>query len=358
MPRRASTPTAGAGRALRRGRGGWGGRGPPLPGPRMGRGAGAGPSRAVAVAAGAGAGAGGGGQRSVAELNAGIADFYDESSELWEGMWGEHMHHGYYPGGKFRPDHRQAQVDMIDRVLDWAGVERVGRFVDVGCGIGGSSRHLARRFAGASGQGITLSPNQAARANQLSAEQGLGDRVAFQVADALAQPFEGGQFDLVWSLESGEHMPDKARFLGELARVAAPGGRIVVVTWCHRVLEPGEAGLRADEQALLDRICDAYYLPPWASVAEYERHARALGLEGVRVADWSEEVSPFWSAVIQTALSLRGVAGLFKAGRKTIRGALVMPLMSRGLAKGTIKFNCFTCTVPAGGLPGGVEGEA
>ena len=55
-------------------------------------------------------------------------------------------------------------------------------------------------------------------------------------------------------------------------------------------------------------------------------------------------MSPFWSAVIQTALSLRGVAGLFQAGRKTIRGALVMPLMSRGLAKGTIKFkfNCFT----------------
>jgi hypothetical protein len=30
-----------------------------------------------------------------------------------------------------------------------------------------------------------------------------------QVADALDQPFKDSQFDLVWSLESGEHMPDK-----------------------------------------------------------------------------------------------------------------------------------------------------
>ena len=28
------------------------------------------------------------------KLNEGIANFYDESSGLWESMWGEHMHHG------------------------------------------------------------------------------------------------------------------------------------------------------------------------------------------------------------------------------------------------------------------------
>jgi hypothetical protein len=30
-----------------------------------------------------------------------------------------------------------------------------------------------------------------------------------QVADALDQPFPDNAFDLVWSMESGEHMPDK-----------------------------------------------------------------------------------------------------------------------------------------------------
>lgn len=30
----------------------------------------------------------------VKELNKGIAEFYNESSSLWEKVWGEHMHHG------------------------------------------------------------------------------------------------------------------------------------------------------------------------------------------------------------------------------------------------------------------------
>eukprot|EP00211_Chloroparvula_japonica_P014277 CAMPEP_0119134904 /NCGR_PEP_ID=MMETSP1310-20130426/18187_1 /TAXON_ID=464262 /ORGANISM="Genus nov. species nov., Strain RCC2339" /LENGTH=239 /DNA_ID=CAMNT_0007125747 /DNA_START=1 /DNA_END=720 /DNA_ORIENTATION=+ len=235
---------------------------------------------------------------------------------------------------------------MVDRVLDWAGVREAPSVLDVGCGIGGSSRHIARRFESDKVRGITLSPKQAARANELSREQGLGDRLRFEVADALEQPFEDGAFDLVWSLESGEHMPDKRRFLGELARVAAPGGRIIVVTWCHRVLEAGEEALRPDEQKLLDDICEAYYLPRWASVADYVEIAEGLGLEDVRTADWSREVSPFWGAVIRTALSWEGVRGLFGAGWKTIKGALVMPLMARGLQKGTIKFNLLTATKP------------
>jgi len=38
------------------------------------------------------------------------------------------------------------------------------------------------------------------------------------------------------------------KFMGELARVAAPGGRIILVTWCHRDLEPGEKSLKPAEQ--------------------------------------------------------------------------------------------------------------
>ena len=55
--------------------------------------------------------------RSPSELRKGIAKFYDKSSGVWEKVWGEHMHHGYYPGGA-RKDHVQAQVAMIDAVLE------------------------------------------------------------------------------------------------------------------------------------------------------------------------------------------------------------------------------------------------
>jgi tocopherol O-methyltransferase len=35
---------------------------------------------------------------------------------------------------------------MIENALQWAGVTGVEKMVDVGCGIGGSSRHIARKF--------------------------------------------------------------------------------------------------------------------------------------------------------------------------------------------------------------------
>ncbi|KAK9845406.1 hypothetical protein WJX81_005726 [Elliptochloris bilobata] len=278
-------------------------------------------------------------------LNQGIANFYDESSGLWEQMWGEHMHHGYYPAGSREKSNKEAQVDMIEEVLSWAGVTGAKEMVDVGCGIGGSSRHIARKF-GCAARGITLSPVQAQRANALAAEQGLAERVSFQVADALQQPFGDASFDLVWSMESGEHMPDKEKFVGELARVCMPGGRIIIVTWCHRNLQPGESGLSADEQALLDRICEAYYLPAWCSVDDYCRIFEAQGLQVIKTADWSEEVAPFWGAVIRSALSAEGFSGLFKAGWTTIKGALVMPLMARGFQMGLVKFNLITATKP------------
>ena len=50
-----------------------------------------------------------------------------------------------------------------------------------------------------------------------------------------------------------------------------------------RVLAPGEADLAEDEKNLLDRICEAYYLPAWCSVADYERLFREQGLIGVRL---------------------------------------------------------------------------
>ena len=81
-------------------------------------------------------------------LNKGIAQFYDQSSGLWEDMWGDHMyvdlpvlaecclklckiiscrrHHGYYPrGATQQKSNREAQIDMIEESLRWAGVTEV-----------------------------------------------------------------------------------------------------------------------------------------------------------------------------------------------------------------------------------------
>eukprot|EP00798_Chlamydomonas_sp_ICE-L_P008462 gene8462-4905_t len=288
----------------------------------------------------------------IPDLKKGIASFYDESSGLWENMWGEHMHHGYYPKGGAPKSNLQAQIDMIDESLAWAGITEATKasgglsreMVDVGCGIGGSSRYISKKF-NCTTTGITLSPKQAARGNEITAAVGMADVASFQVADALDQPFADNSFDLVWSMESGEHMPDKKKFVSELSRVCMPGGRVLVVTWCHRVLKEGES-LSETEASLLERINEAYYLPKWCSVADYEKLFSEAGLVDIKTANWSEEVAPFWKAVIDSALTGEGIQGLFKAGWTTIKGALVMPLMAQGFSMGLIKFNLITGRQP------------
>ncbi|KAG6571208.1 Tocopherol O-methyltransferase, chloroplastic, partial [Cucurbita argyrosperma subsp. sororia] len=283
----------------------------------------------------------------VDSLKKGIAEFYDESSGLWENVWGEHMHHGFYdPDSSVSlSDHRAAQIRMIEETLRFAGVEAATAVVDVGCGIGGSSRYLARKF-GAKCRGITLSPVQAKRAQAIAADAGLSDKVCFEVADALNQPFSDGEFDLVWSMESGEHMPDKSKFVSELVRVAAPGATIIIVTWCHRDLGPSEDSLQPWEHKLLQKICDGFYLPAWCSTADYVKLLESHGLQDVRTADWSRNVAPFWPAVIRSAFTWNGFSSLLRSGWKTIKGALVMPLMIEGFKKDLIKFAIITCRKP------------
>lgn len=282
-------------------------------------------------------------------LQEGIKDFYDASSGVWVEIWGEHMHHGYYPPG-FRgnlQEHKKAQVTMIEESLKWAGVPEKGEpgspqtFLDVGCGVGGSSRHLQRKYGGTT-VGITLSPWQRNKAQQLSEAAGQGDVCSFKVADALKMPFPDNSFDLVWSMESGEHMPNKQTFMSELHRVCKPGGRILLVTWVHRNLQAGES-LKPSEERLLDRIGEAYHLPPWCSINDYAAIAQEkLGMVGIRTDDWTDYIKPFWGAVIRTAIQPRGWWALARGGWSTLQGALVMPLMARGYNTGTIKFGLLT----------------
>jgi MPBQ/MSBQ methyltransferase len=52
--------------------------------------------------------------------------------------------------------------------------------------------------------------------------------------DALRMDFADDSFDYVWACESGEHMPDKLKYVEEMTRVLKPGGRVVIATWCQR----------------------------------------------------------------------------------------------------------------------------
>lgn len=271
-------------------------------------------------------------------LNQKIQEFYDASSGLWEKVWGEHMHHGYYGSeGNIKKERRQAQIDLIEEVLKWSGIQQAEKILDVGCGIGGSSLYLAQKY-NATATGITLSPVQAARAKERAAIAGMSEKTDFLVADALQMPFADNSFDFVWSMESGEHMADKEQFLRECYRVLKPGGTFLMATWCHRPTKSPNQPLTPDELHHLAEIYRVYCLPFVISLPEYEAIAQNLSFQNIRTADWSKAVAPFWNVVIDSVFNLEAIIGLLLSGWSTIQGAMSLGLMQRGYESGLIRF--------------------
>ena len=138
-----------------------------------------------------------------------VASAYDAwtQDKLLERLWGEHIHLGFYPLMERNIDFRKAKVQFVHELVKWSGLDTLpkgSRILDVGCGIGGSSRILAKYY-GFNVTGITISPAQVKRARELTPSN---LNCNFQVMDALDLKFDDGSFDAVWSVEAGAHMND------------------------------------------------------------------------------------------------------------------------------------------------------
>ena len=100
---------------------------------------------------------------------------------MLEYYWGEHIHLGWYAEGQRKgpfyggKDFIEAKYDFIDRMLDFSKTNAPKKVLDVGCGIGGTSRYIAKKFPQAEVTGITISPEQQRRATQLAAERGVAN---------------------------------------------------------------------------------------------------------------------------------------------------------------------------------------
>lgn len=102
-----------------------------------------------------------------------------------------------------------------------AGLARVesppARVLDIATGTGAAARAAAARWPGAQVVGVDVSPQMVREAQARAGSE----RERYEVGDASRLPFGDGEFDLVVQLNA-------ITFFDELARVTAPGGRVVV----------------------------------------------------------------------------------------------------------------------------------
>ncbi|CAN8077001.1 unnamed protein product [Agarophyton chilense] len=278
-----------------------------------------------------------------------IADFYDKRSAAWETVWGEHMHHGLYDiVNRKKMKGQLAQIRTMSELLKFGGAMDLSlspnsRILDLGCGIGGASRFLARHFGeDCHVTGITLSSYQANRANELNEKKGLETRVKNEVKDALNSGFPDESFEIVWSLESGEHIENKQLLMNECARMLKPGGRLLMLVWCLRESTPS---FTLTERYSIRRIMEEYVLPTLSPPSEYATEMVRAGFRDVKSEDWTKRGAPFWGEVVwSTFFNPLGWKMLLKYGWPLIRSALAMRHVMSGIKQGTFRLVAFSAT--------------
>ena len=135
--------------------------------------------------------------------------------------------------------------------------------LNLGSGAGDFTAEIA--CAGARVIGVEVAEAAIARAR--SRHQELEFRLA---AIEGPLPFDDGGFDLVWTSEVIEHVADTARWLSELRRVLAPGGRLLLTTPSHGRLRVALGGLERFSEPLGDHL----HLYTGRSAALHARGAR------------------------------------------------------------------------------------
>jgi ubiquinone/menaquinone biosynthesis C-methylase UbiE len=185
----------------------------------------------------------------------GVIDFLGE-------LWGE----GYLsPGGP----------EEVARVLE--GIDLTGKTVlDIGCGAGGITVDLVRRFGAGRVIGIDVEADVCTASRKRVEAAGLTDRIKIREVTPGPFPIPDASLDIVFSKDSIIHIPDKEWLAAEAFRVLKPGGWFVASDWL--ISHDGEP---SPEMAYYIRCEDLDFA--MASPARYQKALEVAGFTDIRL---------------------------------------------------------------------------
>ena len=211
-----------------------------------------------------------------------------------------------------------------------AGLAHGMRVLDIGSGLGGPARTLAREF-GCHVTGVDLSQEFATAATVLSDRVGLSRQVDFHQADALRLPFADRQFDTVCMIHVSMNIADKDALFKEARRVLKNGARL----WLWEICQGEAPGF--------------VYPVPWArdpsfsylvSMAEMIARIEACGFADLQIRDATDQA-------VQWVRARQASAGSKRDGRPRLDLNLVLENfrlkrenISKNLIQGCIRVLC------------------
>jgi tocopherol O-methyltransferase len=172
-------------------------------------------------------------------------------------------------------------VQLIDLLLERSALPAGSTVLDVGCGIGGTTRHLAKNH-GCKVTGVTISGRQVEIARKLTHEasgrtEGTPDAGEVKLGEGSVQFLEldaekmgdyfttdpnTAKFDCVWISEAMSHLPNKELFFRNAELLLNPGGKLVIADWfkaeglTEEQMKADIAPIEGQRLHYSDRFCD------------------------------------------------------------------------------------------------------
>ena len=217
-------------------------------------------------------------------------DYYEWSKSF-------NMHFGYYEWGKNPFDLEGLLNNMNAEVLKRLKLEDFEQplVLDLGCGLGTSSRFMAERCPEATFYGLTITPWQVKFGSQLTKDAQMDRQVQHLCADYTNIPMADKAVEAAFAMESACYAkgPDKKDFLEELYRVLKPGGHFVISDGFRKHSRP--------LPKLLNKIyrtnMKCWALNDLADIDKFLKRMREIGFRNIEVEDASWKVAPSFAHV-------------------------------------------------------------
>lgn len=160
------------------------------------------------------------------------AQHYEVPAPFYEQVLGPHLKYSsaYWPDGVVTLE--AAERAMLDLTCARALIEDGDRILELGCGWGSLSLHMARTYPRATITAVSNSHSQKAFIDARARERGLTN-LEVVTADVNVFEREPLAFDRVVSVEMLEHVRNHRRLLERVARWLRPGGTLFVHVFAH-----------------------------------------------------------------------------------------------------------------------------
>ena len=248
---------------------------------------------------------------SYAEL---VNQYYDLVTDFYEFGWGTSFHFATRRHGESM---KVAIARHEHYLCDALGLREGMSAVDIGCGVGGPMREIARR-SGATVVGINNNAYQVERGWKHTRNARLSEQCTFVKADFMQLPHRDAAFDAAYTIEASCHAPDRVALFREISRVLKPGASFAGYEWCltNRFDLENQRHLKIKKD-----IEEGNGLPDIAFTWQVDAWLVEAGFELVTAQDLAPESPvPWYESLTGRDLSVRSLPRT-PLGRKLTNGA-------------------------------------